>query len=140
MAHATHSTAIPHTDEDILEDIHNLVRSYKPLITSRGHFYYRVQTGVVTVWGNIKSRSAHQLFAKNLPDVDGVIAVDDSKLYNDETLRLEIGKLLPMGIRTRIHNGLVTLTGQLPADTNADDIKGELVTVPGVIAVNTDFN
>jgi hypothetical protein len=140
MAHVTHSTVIPHTDEDILEDIHNLVRSYKPLITSRGYFHYRVQTGVVTVWGNIKSRSAHQLFTKNLPDVDGVIAVDDSKLYDDETLRLQIGNLLPMGIRVRIHNGLVTLTGRLPDGMSTDDLKGKLVTVPGVVAVNTDFS
>lgn len=140
MAHATQTTVIPHTDEDIHEAIHDFVRSYKPLITSRNHFHYRVHSGVVTVWGNIKSRSAYQLFIKNLPDVDGVIAVETSKLYDDETLRLQIGKLLPMGVRVRVTHGLVTLTGQLPEGTSADDIKGELVTMPGVVAVNTDFS
>ena len=140
MVHATHTTAIPRTDEDILESIHDLVRSYKPLVISRSYFHYRVQTGVVTVWGNIKSRSAYQMFVKNLPDIEGVIAVDTAKLHDDETLRLEIGKLLPVGVRIRVNHGQVTLTGQLPDDTSADDIKGQLVSIPGVVVVNTDFS
>lgn len=140
MAHATHHVPIPRTDEDILEDIHDFTRSYNPLVISRGHFFYNVQGGVVTVWGNIKSRFARQLFSKNLPNIEGVVAIDDSKLYDDETLRLEIGALLPMGVRVRVHHGLVTLTGQLPDDTSTDDLKGHLVTIPGVVAVNTDFS
>ncbi len=133
------TTYILITDEDILESLHQLVRSHKPLITSRNHFRFNVQSGVVTIVGNIASHSARRILTDNIPDLPGVVAVDDSALYDDETMRFDLGKLLPSGVRVRINHGQVILSGRLPEDISAEDAKGRVAEVAGVRDVMTTW-
>jgi osmotically-inducible protein OsmY len=133
------TTSIERTDEDILQDLHQMIRSYKPLIASRPYFRYSVHNNVVKVEGNIKSGFARQIFSESIPDLPGVMAVDDSELYDDEALRLALGKLLPVGVRVRIDHGHVILTGRLAPDIDADALKAMVGEVPGVREVLTDF-
>lgn len=139
MTETTSLSLAERTDEDILEDIHRLVRSYKPLILSRGYFQYHVVHGVVMVEGHIKSALARQIFTDSLPDIEGVVAVDASKLYDDETLRYSLGKLLPDGVRVRTDHGVVVLTGHLPADMPVNALIGLVGEVHGVREVKADF-
>lgn len=132
--------ALPRTDLDILEDIHQLIRSYQPLTVSRGFFRYSVQSGVVTVEGHIKSSLSREIFTHKIPLIEGVDAVDVSRLYDDETLRLSLGKLLPMGVRVRIEHGAVALTGRPAADLNVDELVGQIGEVAGVREVTVNFS
>lgn len=127
------------TDEDILEDVHRLVRSYQPLKMAQTHFRCHVRSGVVKVTGHINSELNRQLFLHNLPDIEGVMAVDDSELFDDDNLRLTIAKLIPNGVRLRVNYGIVALNGHLPAGTHVDELKGMLAELPGVKAVVTNL-
>lgn len=127
------------TDEDILEDVHQLVRSYQPLKMAQQHFHCQVRSGVVKISGHINSQLNRRLFLQNLPDIEGVMAVDDSELFDDETLRLTIAGLLPSGIRLRVSYGVVALSGHLPVGTHVDELKGMIAELPGVKAVATNL-
>lgn len=127
------------TDEDILEDVHRLIRSYQPLKMAQSHFTCRVRSGVVKVFGHVNSQLNRRLFLHNIPDIEGVMAVDDSELFDDESLRLTVAKLLPMGIRLRVNYGVVSLSGKLPAEAHVDEIKGMIAELPGIKAVVTNL-
>lgn len=130
---------VERTDEDIMQDLHRLVRSYKPLIMSRGRFRYHVRNGVVMLSGNINTRVNRQLFVDEIVQLDGVVALDDTHLYDDDTLSLMIAKLLPNGVRLHCDHGVIILTGRLPDDVSADELVGRITEVPGVRAVTTKF-
>ncbi len=130
---------IEKTDEDILHDLNRLVRSYKPIIMSRGRFQYSVRNGVVTLTGNINTKLNRVLFLDELAQLDGVVALNDTHLYDDDTLRITIGKLLPEGVRVRCDHGAVKLIGRLPQDVSAEELQGRVAEVPGVRAVTTHF-
>lgn len=128
-----------HTDEDILEAIRQLVRGYAPLRASRSYFTVHVLSGVVIVEGNVATGLARHLFLENIAEIPGVVAIDDSKLYDDEALRFQIGKFLPIGVRVRIDHGVVVLTGHLPEGVSLDEVKGKIVETAGVRNLTTDF-
>jgi osmotically-inducible protein OsmY len=127
------------SDEDILEDLHDLARSYDPLKMSRGYFRYSVVNGVVQLQGHIKSALARRFLNDRIPDIEGVVAVDDSQLYDDDALAVEIGKLLPTGVRVRLSHGAAVLTGVLPGEVSAEELIGSVAELPGVRTVTTGF-
>lgn len=133
----------PHTlersDEDILGTIHELVRSYQPFYASHRYFHVAIKDGVVILEGHLRSMRARRLLVHQVGQVEDVVAVDDSRLYDDETLRFEIGKLLPEGTRVRISHGAVVLTGSLPQEVALDKLKGRIAEHPGVRDILTDF-
>lgn len=118
--------------EDIAEDIAALVRSYPPLVQSRPWFHYRVEDGVVTLEGHIKSAVAQRILLDNLPRIPGVIRVDASGLHNDEELRLAVARLLPVGVAAHINYGHVVLTGELPARRKPEPLIARVEKLPGV--------
>jgi osmotically-inducible protein OsmY len=120
---------------DIEEDIRDLIRSYDPLKQARPFLDFHVEDGKVTLSGHVRSMQARRVFVDNVPDIPGVKKMDDKKLYDDETLRLDIGKVLPRGVRVRVNYGAVTIAGQLPADASAEDI---IRAVKGVLGVRAD--
>ena len=118
--------------EDIAEDIAALVRHYPPLVQSRSWFTYQVADGVVTLEGHIKSAIAEGILLDNLPRIPGVIRVDSSGLFNDEDLRLALGKLLPVGVTLYVDYGYVVIMGSLPARRKPEALIARLAKVPGV--------
>ncbi|PJF44840.1 MAG: hypothetical protein CUN55_02030, partial [Phototrophicales bacterium] len=125
------------SDLEILADIHRLVQDTQALSLSRGHFQYTVQNGVVIVKGHISSRIGYELFVDNLMNIDGVVAVDDRELYDDETLRLNIGRILPKGLRVRIHHGVVALSGRMAADSpEVQEAIARIGEMPGVVNID----
>ena len=118
--------------EDIAEDIAALVRRYPPLVQSRSWFHYRVEDGVVTLEGHIKSAIAERILLDNLPRIPGVVQVDSSDLHNDEDLRLALGQLLPVGVTLYVDYGYVVIMGSLPARRKPEALIARLAKVPGV--------
>jgi hypothetical protein len=126
------------SDEGIIEDIHHLIRDTYGARMSREHFHVRVQDGVVIVSGHLASTVGHEMLIENLAAIDGVIAVDDEKLYNDPDLRLEISQLLPRGLRVLVNHGAVALSGRPSPDADLQALIGQIGEIPGVVLINTD--
>lgn len=128
-------------DEDILEDIREFVRGYDPLKRDREYFEYISENGYVTLIGHTRSTKARRVLVDNVPDIEGVLSVDASQLYDDETLRLDIGKVLPIGTFIRVNYGSVVITGSLPEDVDAGALVENVQAVPGVRPdrVETEF-
>jgi len=119
-------------DVDIEEDIRKFIRSYDPVKQARGHFEFSCQNGNVKVWGNVRSMQAKRVLIDNIyPDISGVVSLDASQLYDDESLRLEIGQLIPDGVLIRMNYGSVVVT--FPRGFgNAEEVLAKIRQVPGV--------
>ena len=124
------------SDEGIIEDIRALIRSYDPLKASREAFDFSVMNGVVRLEGHVQNKRSYRVLMDNVPDIKGVQAVDDSNLYDDETLMYNVGQLLPRGIRVRVDHGDVTLIGKAQdAEVDIQDLMMDIAEVPGVASV-----
>jgi osmotically-inducible protein OsmY len=123
------------TDEGILLSIHDFVRSYDPLTAAREHLDFQVQNGVVRVTGHVQGARQKRVLLDNLPDLHGVVAVDDSGLYDDDSILSTVGVLLPRGVRARVSYGDVTLIGTAPADAKINELVIDVSEVPGVLEV-----
>lgn len=128
-------------DEDILEDIREFVRGYDPLKRDREHFECTSVNGHVSLKGHTRSAKSRRVLVDNVPDVPGVVSMDASQLYDDETLRFDVGKVLPHGTFVRVNYGSVVITGTLPAGTDAHAVIEAVKSVEGVRAdrVETEF-
>lgn len=139
MLELNDTVAIRRPDEDIAEDIAALVRRFPPLAQSRHWFTASVADGVVTVKGHIKSAVGARVLLDNLPLIPGVEAVDASGLYNDEDLRLEVGKVVPPGVRVAVDFGHVKLSGKIPPHHKAEALIRSVEKVPGVRRVTANL-
>lgn len=140
MVELQESVKIRRPDEDIAEDIAALIRRFPPLMQSRHWLTVSVVDGVVTVKGHIKSAVGARVLLDNLPDIPGVVSVDSSELYNDDDLRLAVGRVIPPGVRAVVDFGHVLLTGTLPPRHKADTLIRRVEKVPGVRRVSSKLN
>ena len=125
---------------DIEEDIREFIRSYDPVKQAVHHFSYTVDDdGHVVLTGNVRSVQARRVLVDNIPDIPGVISLDNRAFFDDETLRLEVGKLLPRGVMTRVNFGHATLYGMMPEGANLDDVMAAVKNHPGIHGVDTQF-
>lgn len=104
------ATVVQRPDSDIEEDIRIFARSYDPLKQARGHFDFSSKNGHVTLRGNVRTMQARRVLVDNVPDIPGVVSMDARGLYDDETLRIELGKVLPPGVLVRINYGSVVIS------------------------------
>lgn len=137
MTEAQPSTKRP--DIDIERAIHNLYTRYPPMMHDRHRVKLQVEDGEVTVSGHIKSKITYQLLLQNLPTVAGISAIHADKLYNDETIRFQVGRSVPVGMLVTVEYGAVVLSGRLPDDTNIEALVAQIAKVPGVNRVLTTF-
>jgi len=121
-------------DVDIEADIRAFVRSFDPLKQSDRYFSYHVQDGVVTLKGNVRSAAAKHALLENLPKIKGVKAIHAESLYDDDALRLAIGRLVPSGTIVRVNYGRVVLSGYLPSGTDSQAVIDKVKGVAGVVA------
>ena len=134
------ATAIKRPAADIEEDIREFIRSYDPLKQAKHHFSYMADdNGKVTLSGHVRSVQAHRVLVDNVPDIEGVTSVHASALFDDETLRLEVGKLLPRGVMAKVNYGHVTLYGMMPEDVSPDGVIRTVKAHPGVHGIDTQF-
>lgn len=137
MTQAPEMTQVTRPAEDIAEDITALVRRFSPLWQSRHWFTYTVQDGVVTVQGNIKSSVGHRVLLDNVPHIPGVVRLDSSGLFNDEDLRLQIGRVMPAGVLVNVNFGRVVISGRLPNGQSADALIARIEQLDGVRRVDS---
>lgn len=116
---------------DIEEDIREFIRTYDPLKQSRAHFSFEARDGHVILKGHVKSAQARRVLVDNVPDIKGVVSMDASQLYDDETLRLEIGKVVPPGVLARVNYGSVVLQPLIEVDK--EQVIEAVKRVPGVL-------
>lgn len=133
------SVATPRPDVDIHEAIEDIIVHYPPMVNDRHHVKINVENGVAKIVGYVKTPITRHYLHETIPTVQGVVGVDDSQLYDDETIRLEVGALIPFGVFANFEYGIVILTGRLPQGTDADSLIQKIKAVPGVRIVTSKF-
>lgn len=134
-------TAEQRPDIDIQSEIDHLIAHYPPLQHDRHQITFTVESGVVTVRGNLQSPMTHRYLLNSLPDVPGVVAVNAEALHDDGTIRLDAGRVVPPGVMVaRVNYGLVVLGGRLPEGTAQEAVVGAVAQIPGVTQVLAGFD
>lgn len=131
---------VERSDAAIEDDIHHIIVRYPPLTHDRHHIHVQVENGHVTISGYLKSQPTEYIFEKNIRQVAGIKSLNTEALYNDEDLRVAVGKMLPYGVQVNVQYGRVVLTGRLPEDTPVEDVVNAVSQVPGVHRVTTAFS
>lgn len=132
QAHSRH-------DVDILEAIHTVIAHYPPLAADRHHVRVSVVSGTAVLEGHVKTPITRQYLIEHVAAVPGVRGVQTKALYDDETIRLELGPVLPEGVFANPAYGVVVLSGALPGGVAEMDAVERAAAVPGVVRVVTTF-
>jgi hypothetical protein len=126
-------------DVDILEDLHTVIAHYPPLAADRHHVRVAVVAGEVVLEGHVMTPITRHYLIEHAATISGVRAVRANALYDDETIRLELGAGLPEGVFANPDHGVVILSGELPGGAIAADVVQRAAAVPGVVRVVTTF-
>ncbi len=126
-------------DSEVDANIHHFIAHYPPLANDRKSFKIAVKDGVVTVKGHVQSPNTRRYFVDRLPEIEGVTGVKADGLFDEQTIRLDLARLLPVGVQGNVRYGLVILAGELPAGTSAETLIAQVASVPGVERVLTQF-
>ena len=126
-------TVVQRPDIDIEEDLREFARSYDPLKQARGHFECIVKDGHVTLTGNVRTMQARRVLVDNVPDIEGVVSMDESAFFDDETLRIELGKVLPQGVYVRLNYGSVVVTFT-EERKDSEKVLDKIKKIPGIRA------
>lgn len=127
-------------DVDIQAAIDRLVTHYPPLVQDRHQLDFEVDKGKVVARGWVRTTITRRYLVDGLTALAGVVAVNSDQLYSDDDLRLQIGRLVPVGVFANMGYGAIVLTGDLPKGTTAAKLSAAIGKVKGVRAVYTDFS
>lgn len=125
----------PRPDIDILSDVNSVIAQYPPTAADRHSFTTTVQDGLVTLHGHVRTPISRRYLINELPKLDGVRALDSDALFDDESIRLDVGRLLPDGAMANVLQGTVALAGALPHGDDLVALADVLARVPGVVRV-----
>ena len=104
------------------------------------HIDVHVKNGHVTLSGHVQSPTTRRYLVVQIPSVEGVRSVSANILYDDESIRLNVGKESPMGVQlARVYYGTVILAGNLPEDMSEASLIADVQAVAGVAQVMTAF-
>jgi osmotically-inducible protein OsmY len=126
-------------DIDIRDDIYDMVAHYPPLQADRHHFTVDVRDGNVTLGGHVKSPITERYFADRVKEIRGVLSVNSDRLFNEEEIRLEVGRRIPTGVIANTVYGSVILTGMPPQGKSGEAVVNDVAQVAGVQRVVTQF-
>ena len=139
MVESKTTTPSSDTDIDILARIQHELSSYPPYMADRHRVHFSVNDGVVVVSGYVKSPITETFVVNRVRNVPGVSDVMDDDFYNDEEIRLDVGRVVPPGVMVTIEYGAVILSGNLPEGTTVEQLVHKVGQVPGVHHVVTSF-
>lgn len=136
MADAPMASARP--DVDIAEDISNIMVHYPPLAADRPHVQVNVENGRAVLSGYLRTPISRRYLIDHVVEVPDVTSVEADELYDDDSLKLEIGTLLPEGVMVIQRYGTSILTGEMPDDATLNALIEQIGSVRGVkrIVVN----
>lgn len=126
-------------DLDIEEDIRGVIAHYPPLQADRHHLAITVQNGDVLVEGHVRSLVTRRYLLDHLGALPGVRAIESSRLFCDEMIRMEAGQRIPTGVIANSVYGALILTGVLPEGVTAESLVASVAQIPGVVQVVTKF-
>ena len=127
-------------DLDILEDVEHLIAQYPPSRKDQHAFHVQVKDGHVTFTGHVQTPNTRRYLLELLPGINGVQSYDAEQFFDDESIRLDVGKVLPVGTRlARIQYGTAILSGKLTDGLSAEELAARVSQVPGVTQVVTNF-
>jgi osmotically-inducible protein OsmY len=129
----------PRPDVDIYEDIDQIIVRYPPMVNDRHHIKASVENGAVKLAGHVRTGITLRYLLDSVAQIPGVATVDSSQLYNDETVRREVGQLVPPGVFVNVEIGVVILSGRLPPGTDAATLIEQVRAAPGVRQVIAKF-
>ncbi|MCA9902520.1 MAG: BON domain-containing protein [Anaerolineae bacterium] len=129
---ATTDAPVTRPDIDILDAVQLWMTGYPPLVNDRNHIQVRVEAGVVILSGNIKTPITRNYLLSHIKQIAGVQGVDDSALYDDETIRLNVGQVLTNGTIGQVEWGTVILAGKLPEGDVLDALVERIGKIAGV--------
>ncbi len=135
----TQMTEVTRPSVDIEEDIQGIIAHYPPLQADRHKLHIDVEDGVVALSGHVKTLITRRYVRDRAAQVRGVQAVNGERLYTEETIRLEAGQRIPLGVIANAIYGTVVLTGTLPEGKAAEEIASAVAQIPGVERVITKF-
>ena len=90
-----------------------------------------VKNGDVTLSGHVKSPMTRRILVSRFKNVPGVRSVNADELYDDETIRLTAGKMVPPGALVTSDYGMLILAGT-PEKESAEQMIPKLAQIPGV--------
>jgi osmotically-inducible protein OsmY len=129
MAGANAQAARP--DIDIERDLEEIVKSYPPSNSDRHHLYLTVSQGSITLRGHIKTPMTRRVLISRFQNVAGVRSLHADELYDDETIRLMAGKMVPPGALVNSDYGTLVLAGHIESEKGSQ-ITQQLERIPGV--------
>lgn len=129
---ATTDAPVTRPDIDILDAVQLWMTGYPPLVNDRNHIQVRVEAGVVILSGNIKTPITRNYLLSHIKQIASVQGVDDSALYDDETIRLNVGQVLTNGTIGQVEWGTVILVGKLPEGDVLDALVERIGKIAGV--------
>ena len=137
---AEKSSASIRSDLDIEAGIQKVMQdSYPPLMHDRHRIDVELQNGQVTISGYVKVPHTASYLVNKVQQVEGVKSVDTEGFYNDEDIRLRVGRVVPPGVQIIVEYGAVILAGKLPDGANVDEVVGAVRALPGVHRVLTSL-
>ncbi len=119
-------------DSVILADVNHLIAQYPPLTKDRHSMKVSVQDGQVTVSGHVQTANTRRYFVDHVKTLDGVKGLDASRFYDDNTIRLEVSKVLPVGLQANLRYGTVIITGEPPENVSLADLQNQILRLAGV--------
>ena len=125
-------------DIDIEADVEDIIARYPPLTSDRHHIHVKADSGVVFISGNTTTPINRRYLVDRVLLIAGVREVNAEKLFDDASISLEAGQVIPQGVIANSYYGAVVLSGKAPADPDA--VAQRLVQIPGVVRVVTMFN
>jgi osmotically-inducible protein OsmY len=126
-------------DVDIEEDVRAVIAHYPPLQADRHQLRVTVRSGEVIIEGHVRSLVSRRYLLDHIREVPGVSSVDTSRLFCEETIRLEAGQHVSGGVIANAAYGVVVLTGKLPDGMSAEKVVADVAQIPGVVRVVTKF-
>lgn len=119
-------------DLDIRDDVYTLIVKYPPTNADRNYIHIEVRQGVVRLSGYVKTPINRRYLEDRIELIPGVAGLNTDDLHDDETIRLDVGKVLPYGALINVHYGTVILTGQIAEGESVDALVNAIGAVPGV--------
>jgi osmotically-inducible protein OsmY len=130
-------TTAARPDVDIVESIMEIIAHYPPLAADRPHLKIGVQSGHVVLSGHVRTPITRRYLLERVAEVADVTGVDSDHLYDEESIRLEVGAALPDGVMAAPRYGTVILTGALPGGDALDALIQRVGSVRGVDRIIT---
>ncbi|HLV34168.1 MAG TPA: BON domain-containing protein [Spirillospora sp.] len=127
------------SDAELEEAIDAIITHYPPLMNDRSHLTLQVENGVVTVSGHTRTSITRTYLVDALKQMPGIVSLHIDNLYSDDQIRLEVGKVIPVGVYSNVKHGVVILSGQLPTGKTIEEVIAAVEQVKGVRAVRAQL-